>query len=198
MQKFWCYTNGELLNTIQQIIVPNKCQHCGYMLIINNYGSLKEPGRFRSHCNHYATYKNVWDNKINCNLNENSMYAEDFFEYKVRQYHNRTEWYSNMPGESYGKLHRDGKPAIEYDNGCYKYYLNGLLHNLEGLAVNYTGGNVCGYYYINGHLIYGSQYKQAVSRYKEKLLKENSLDGQTKVIDGKEYKLSLVIKDEVK
>ena len=63
-------------------------------------------------------------------------------EYTVKVYEDRTEWYHN------GLLHRLNGPAIEYANGNKYWYHNGLLHREDGPASEWNDG--CKEWYQNG------------------------------------------------
>jgi len=47
-----------------------------------------------------------------------------------------------------GCLHRENKPAIEYDDGTKYWYLNGRLHRKDGPAFEDADGNKV--WYLNG------------------------------------------------
>lgn len=70
-------------------------------------------------------------------------------EYKVRVYDNRTEWYLN------GLLHRLDGPAVEYPAGSKEWCLNGLLHREDGPAIERTDGYKAWYYNGQQHRIDG-------------------------------------------
>ena len=66
-------------------------------------------------------------------------------EYKVKVYSDRTVWYNSKD-----LLHREDGPAIEYQVGTKKWYLNGQLHREDGPAVEYPNGDK--EWFINGQL----------------------------------------------
>jgi hypothetical protein len=45
-------------------------------------------------------------------------------------------WYFN------GKFHREGGPAIEYNDGCKQWFINGKLHRVDGPAIIYPDGYI--------------------------------------------------------
>jgi hypothetical protein len=65
-------------------------------------------------------------------------------EYTVKVYEDRTEWYFE------GKLHREDKPAVEWNHGYKCWYKNGLLHRLDGPAREWKTGTQ--FWYQNGQL----------------------------------------------
>lgn len=46
------------------------------------------------------------------------------------------EWWVNIGG--YGHLHREGRPAVIYDDGSWRWYDRGYLHRLDGYAAYYV------------------------------------------------------------
>ena len=56
--------------------------------------------------------------------------------------HGTKRWYLN------DKLHRIGKPAIEFNDGTKCWYQNGKHHRIDGPAFEYTDGHK--EYWING------------------------------------------------
>ena len=84
-----------------------------------------------------------------------------------------TRWFNE-----FGHAHRENGPAIEYPNGTKYWCIDGEIHREDGPAViDVKNGN---FWYIRGKSYSESEFK-----------KKMSLDGQTRVIDGKTYKLVL-------
>ena len=103
------------------------------------------------------------------------MTTNNYKEYTVKVYDDRTEWYLN------GELHRENGPAIEYADGTKVWHLNGNRHRVDGPAVEYADGSK--YWYLNGIQYSEADWKKEI----EKL--NNSCNGRIVEIDGKKYKL---------
>lgn len=115
-------------------------------------------------------------------------------EYIVRVYENRTEWYNKE-----GELHREGGPAVEWNDGDKEWWLNGArhrenghaferdgvkewwvngkLHREDGSAVEYSNGNK--EWWLNGKEYTEEEFNKRVK----------SFNGKIVEIDGKKYKL---------
>jgi hypothetical protein len=65
--------------------------------------------------------------------------------YIVTVFQNRTEWRNEE-----GLLHRLDGPAIEYTSGSKEWYVNGELHRLDGPATEYSHGTTS--WWVNGEL----------------------------------------------
>lgn len=61
--------------------------------------------------------------------------------YEVRVQKNRTEWYNEKE-----QLHRIDGPAVEYNDGEKRWFVNGKRHRFDGPAVEFGDGTV--EYYI--------------------------------------------------
>ena len=95
--------------------------------------------------------------------------------YEVKVYSDgRQRWYQN------GLLHRLDGPAVEYENGTKRWYQNGEFHRLDGPAVEWADGEKC--WYIEG--------KEYTEEEFNKITNPRPLEGKKVVIDGKEYILS--------
>lgn len=119
------------------------------------------------------------------------MRIKDYKESIFREYKDRVEWHMD------GLLHNEIAPAIDYFHKIHKeYYINGKLHRLDGPAKIIDSLR---YYYINGVEYGATQWNIEVAkiRAQEKLesMKKDSLDNKTAIIDDKEYKLTLVVKE---
>ena len=106
----------------------------------------------------------------------------DYIKYEVRVYPRRgyKNWYLN------GKLHREDGPAFEDVDGRKAWYLNGERHREDGPAVEYPCGATS--WYLNGVMYCKSDYHAEMAR------RNNTCDGKTVTIDGKEYTLHEVKK----
>lgn len=62
--------------------------------------------------------------------------------YEVQRFQNSTRWLLN------GKFHREGGPAIVYDNGSKSWWKNDKLHRVDGPAFEESNGNHL--YFIEG------------------------------------------------
>lgn len=58
--------------------------------------------------------------------------------YIVTVFQNRTEWCNEE-----GLLHRLDGPAIEYTSGTKEWWVNGELHREDGAAIEYASGTKC-------------------------------------------------------
>jgi hypothetical protein len=83
-------------------------------------------------------------------------------------------WYQN------GLLHRLDGPAVEYANGSKAWCQNGEPHRLDGPAVEWADGEK--YWYIEG--------KEYTEEQFNKIVNPRPLEGKQVVIEGKEYILS--------
>lgn len=95
-------------------------------------------------------------------------------EYKVIVENGETIWYLD------NQYHREGGPAIEHVNGYKAYFRRGKLHREDGPAVEYVCGSKL--WYLNGILLTEAEFNAKIRNH----------DGNIIVIDGKNYKLSLV------
>ena len=68
--------------------------------------------------------------------------TNNYKEYTVRVYKNRTEWYLNE------KYHRENGPAIEYADGSKLWWLNNNRHREDGPAIECANGTK--EWYLNG------------------------------------------------
>ena len=73
-----------------------------------------------------------------------------------------------------------------YQCGHKEWYLNGKQHREDGPAVEYANGDKS--WYLNGKCYTESEHKAEMAR------RNNTCDGKTVVIDGKEYTLHEVKK----
>jgi len=96
-------------------------------------------------------------------------------EYIVRVYSDRTDWRDKK-----GNLHREGGPAVECADGTKEWWQNGKRHREDGPAVEFEDGST--EWWLNGQQLPEEEFNQQM----------NSCDGKTIVIDGKEYKLTLI------
>ena len=96
-------------------------------------------------------------------------------EYIVRVYSDRSEWYNDD-----GELHREDGPAVETSDGNKYWYKNKELHREDGPAVEFEDGST--EWWLNGQQLPEEEFNQQM----------NSCDGKPIVIDGKEYKLTLI------
>ena len=99
----------------------------------------------------------------------------NYKEYTVRVYKNRTEWYLN------DKRHREDGPAIEWADGSKEWYLNGKRHREDGPAVEHANGTK--EWWLNGIKYCEVDWKKKVSKL------NNSCNGRIIEIDGKKYRL---------
>ncbi len=99
----------------------------------------------------------------------------NYKQYTVRVYKNRTEWYLT------GKLHREDGPAIERADGYKAWYLNGNRHRVDGPAIECAGGSKS--WYLNGIQYSEADWKKEIAKL------NNSCNGRIIEIDGKKYKL---------
>ena len=105
----------------------------------------------------------------------------DHIKYEVKVYQcGHKEWYLN------GKRHREDGPAVEWADGTKVWYLNGKQHREDGPAVEWADGYKA--WYLNGKRYTESEHKAEMAR------RNNTCDGKTVVIDGKEYRLNEVKK----
>ena len=102
----------------------------------------------------------------------------DYKEYTVRVYKDKTEWLLN------GKLHREDGPAVEGADGSKSWLLNGKLHREDGPAVECVDGTKS--WWLNGIEYTEIEWKKEIKKLN---LKKNSCDGRIVEIDGKKYKL---------
>ena len=98
-------------------------------------------------------------------------------EYKVRVYYNRTEWLDPKTD----KLHRLDGPAVEYADGDKEWFVDGKRHRLDGPAVECANGAKEWY-------VEGERYSEA-----EFNALSTSCDGKIVEIDGKTYKLTIIV-----
>lgn len=97
---------------------------------------------------------------------EGIQYTENDFnkfkeaKYNVKVFIDRTEWHQA------GKLHRDGGPAIEYNDGTKKWYKYGKVHRDDGPAIIY--GDRCERWYIKGYEYTKDGYHKVISKLKNK------------------------------
>jgi len=71
-----------------------------------------------------------------------------YIEYVVRTYEDRVEYLLD------NKLHRDGAPAVIYNDGSELWYQHGELHNENGYAAKERNGdNFELSYYIEGQMV---------------------------------------------
>ncbi len=103
------------------------------------------------------------------------MTTNNYKEYTVKVYDDRTEWYLN------GELHRENGPAIEYADGTKVWHLNGNRHRVDGPAVEYADGSK--YWYLNSIQYSEADWKKEIAKL------NNSCNGRIVEIDGKKYKL---------
>jgi len=104
-----------------------------------------------------------------------------YIKYEVKVYQcGHKVWYLN------GKQHREDGPAVEWADGSKEWYLNGEIHREDGPAVEYANGDKS--WYLNGKCYTESEHKAEMAR------RNNTCDGKTVVIDGKEYRLNEVKK----
>ncbi len=101
-------------------------------------------------------------------------------EYTVKVSEDRTAWYK--PGRNI--LHRLDGPAVEYTNGDKHWYIEGEYHRLDGPAVEIASGYK--FWYIEG-----KEYSE-VEFLKKTNKQVDTCEGKVVIIDGKEYKLSIV------
>ena len=73
-----------------------------------------------------------------------------------------------------------------YPSGHKEWYLNGERHREDGPAIEYANGDK--YWYLNGKFYTESGYKAEMAR------RNNTCNGKTVTIDGKEYTLNEVKK----
>ena len=125
----------------------------------------------------------------------------DYKEYQVRVYKDKTEWYLN--GELHredgpavewangskqwylnGNRHRENGPAVEWFNGFKSWWLNGNRHRVDGPAVEWTDG--IREWWLNGKEYSESDWKKEVAKLRAN---KTSCDGRIVEIDGKKYKL---------
>ncbi len=100
-------------------------------------------------------------------------------EYKVKVFDDRTEWYKSCTDI----LHRENGPAIELADGDKYWYKGGKKHRLDGPAIEYANGEKLWY-------IEGKKYTEAEFLRTNKQI--DPCDGKLIIIEGKEYKLTLV------
>ena len=58
------------------------------------------------------------------------------------------------------QLHRDGGPAVGYEDGHVEWYQNGQLHRIDGPAIVWDGDDE--WWYINGVRLTEAEFNQAV------------------------------------
>ena len=105
----------------------------------------------------------------------------DYIKYEVRVYSDgRKVWRLD------GKRHREDGPAAEWANGDKLWYFNGKLHREDGPAVEWANGSK--EWYLNGKRYTESKHKAEMAR------RNNTCDGKTVTIEGKEYTLNEVKK----
>ena len=125
-------------------------------------------------------------------------------EYTVKVHENRTEWYIE------GKKHREGGPAVEWNDGDKWWYIEGKKHREDGPAVEHSSGYKA--WYIEGKLhredgpaiefsngdkewhIEGVNYTE--EEFNKKI--NTKVSTKTIVIDGKEIGISLESFEELK
>jgi len=52
----------------------------------------------------------------------------------------RSEWNMNQWMKGDDNFHREGGPAVEFDNGTTWWYLNSLVHRVNGPAIEFDNG----------------------------------------------------------
>ena len=121
----------------------------------------------------------------------------EYKEYKVRVYKNRTEWYFNekrhrVSGPAIewsdgtkewwvnGKLHREGAPAIEYSTGTKSWYINDKLHRIDGPAVEWSVGKK--EWWLDGVRLTECEFYRRTNP-------PASCDGKVVEIEGRKYRL---------
>jgi hypothetical protein len=102
-----------------------------------------------------------------------------YIKYKVRVYASGNKsWYLN------GQLHREDGPAIEYVDGGKAWFLNGKRHREDGPAFEYVSGEKC--WYLEDVTYSKSEHKAEMER------RNNTCNGKTVTIEGKQYELTEV------
>ena len=76
-------------------------------------------------------------------------------------------WYNEQ-----GQFHREDGPAVEYVNGCKRWYLNDKCHREDGPAVESANGDK--HWYLNGKEYTEQQWKEKLSPTKELTVSEIS------------------------
>ena len=105
----------------------------------------------------------------------------NYTKYEVEVYSNGSKyWCLN------DKLHREDGPAFENASGDKYWYLNNNLHREDGPAVEYANGNKA--WWLNDKYYTESEHKAEMAR------RNNTCDGKTVTVDGKEYTLHEVKK----
>ena len=84
------------------------------------------------------------------------------------------------------KRHRVNGPAVEYAGGTKHWYFEGKRHRTDGTAIEEAGGSK--YYYFEDKLVTKSAFRK---------LEAPAIDYSNKIveIDGKRYKLTIIIDD---
>jgi hypothetical protein len=88
-------------------------------------------------------------------------------------------WYLN------GKLHREDGPAVEYADGSKEWWINGQCHREDGPAVEYADGTTKEWWL--------SDVRFSEEDFKKEMVLKNLITLKHVVIDGKKYKLTLVL-----
>jgi len=104
-------------------------------------------------------------------------------EYKVKVQDNGTREWFNLNG----LLHRVDGPAIEHANGDKWWYLNDQRHRVDGPAIEHANGNKR--WYLNGKKYSEAEWKLAVAKLNKQ---SDPCDGKEVSIDGKMYKLTAI------
>jgi hypothetical protein len=107
--------------------------------------------------------------------------------YTVKVSDGDTYWYK----EGTDILHREGGPAIEYNNGHKYWYLDGKMHREDGPAVECDDNQV---WYLHGLLVDCSSQEEFEQKKDQYNVFKDALSGKSIVINGEEYKLIKVRK----
>ena len=67
-----------------------------------------------------------------------------------------------------GSLHREDRPALEYNNGDKSWYINGLRHREDGPSIEWEDGNKT--WYLNDIRCTEKEHKSMLRSIKLKLL----------------------------
>lgn len=93
---------------------------------------------------------------------------DDFYDSKYKDFNGVCKflWNQSIRHFKNGVLHRVDGPAVEYIHDRKEWHLNGKLHREDGAALQYAGGD--GSFYYKGKC-YGNNYDFTVESWKQKV-----------------------------
>ena len=86
---------------------------------------------------------------------------------EYRKYLTKSDWWTYSVLKEDGVLHREGLPAAEYANGIKAWYVDGILHRIDGPAITYDYDGI-DEWWVNG--------KKLITEEVENWIVDNNID----------------------